>query len=266
MNEPHDAVEQWPVAAQHGIDAVRDVDRARPILIEGNGWSSSYLWPRYNAKLLGLKDPADNLIYSAHVYFDNDGGGKYLKKDMTDFDPDVGIRRVEPFITWLKQHGKRGHIGEFGVPDNVRAGWQPWTGCWHGCGRNASRPVLGSRPQLGRLPAGNRAGQGQTPAAVERAAEVREARRLPGTGPALTAARQANQAAPSCSYATTCPEIGDCNHKTLGHGRSGKNLLAFSDQNVTASNSATIKTLATHKRKDAMSAIVFPHYPCALSP
>ncbi|WP_144961778.1 glycoside hydrolase family 5 protein [Pseudomonas oryzihabitans] len=118
MNEPHDAVEQWPVAAQHGIDAVREVDRARPLLIEGNGWSSSYLWPRYNAKLLGLKDPADNLIYSAHVYFDNDGGGKYLKKDMTDFDPDVGIRRVEPFITWLKQHGKRGHIGEFGVPDN----------------------------------------------------------------------------------------------------------------------------------------------------
>ena len=67
MNEPHDAVEQWPVAAQHGIDAVREVDRARPLLIEGNGWSSSYLWPRYNAKLLGLKDPADNLIYSAHV-------------------------------------------------------------------------------------------------------------------------------------------------------------------------------------------------------
>jgi hypothetical protein len=29
-----------------------------------------------------------------------------------------GVNRVKPFVEWLKKHGQRGYIGEFGVPDN----------------------------------------------------------------------------------------------------------------------------------------------------
>ncbi|KUM39700.1 glycoside hydrolase family 5 protein [Pseudomonas sp. EpS/L25] len=118
MNEPHDAVAFWPTAAQHGINGIRTVDNVHPIIVEGNGWSSASRWPQWNDPLLALKDPADKLIFSAHVYFDNDGGGQYASKDMSGFDPMVGVNRVKPFVDWLKKNGKQGYIGEFGVPDD----------------------------------------------------------------------------------------------------------------------------------------------------
>ncbi|TWI54369.1 endoglucanase [Pseudomonas duriflava] len=118
MNEPHDVGDHWASAAQHGIDGIRSVDKSRPILIEGNSWSSSARWPQVNKELLDLKDPADNLIFSAHLYFDEDGGGRYESKDTSKLDPMIGVKRAEPFIEWLKANNKKGHIGEFGVPDD----------------------------------------------------------------------------------------------------------------------------------------------------
>ncbi|MFC3607960.1 glycoside hydrolase family 5 protein [Stutzerimonas tarimensis] len=118
MNEPHSGADKyWPAAAQAGIDGVRQHDMERALLIEGYFWSSSARWPRYNDPLLELEDPADNLIFSAHTYIDKNASGQY--KDGPpgdDFDPMIGVRRVEPFVEWLIKHGKRGHIGEFGVP------------------------------------------------------------------------------------------------------------------------------------------------------
>ncbi len=116
MNEPHGADKYWPAAAQAGIDAIRKHDRERPLLIEGNFWSSSYLWPKYNDPLLELKDPADKLIFSAHLYLDKHGNGQYREPLEDDFDTMLGVKRVKPFIDWLIKHGKQGHIGEFGIP------------------------------------------------------------------------------------------------------------------------------------------------------
>jgi len=119
MNEPHDAVEQWPIAAQHGINGVRSVDRVRPIMIEGNGWAEARRWPLWNDSLLTLKDPANNLIFQAHAYFDGEGGGgNYANTSNASISDDYGVERVKPFVEWLKKHGKRGMIGEFGIPDN----------------------------------------------------------------------------------------------------------------------------------------------------
>ncbi|MGP0149913.1 cellulase family glycosylhydrolase [Pseudomonas oryzihabitans] len=119
MNEPHDAVEQWPVAAQRGIDGIRTIDRVRPIMVEGNGWAEAARWPLWNDSLLALKDPANNLIFQAHVYFDGDGGGgNYANASSGTTSEDYGVERVKPFIQWLKKNGKRGMIGEFGVPDS----------------------------------------------------------------------------------------------------------------------------------------------------
>ncbi|WP_295464615.1 glycoside hydrolase family 5 protein [uncultured Pseudomonas sp.] len=118
MNEPHDAMAYWPTAAQYGINGVRAVDSSRPVIVEGNGWSSATRWAEFNDALLGLKDPANNIIFSAHSYFDEDAGGSYDKTDVNKLDANYGVTRVKPFVDWLKKNGKRGYIGEFGVPDN----------------------------------------------------------------------------------------------------------------------------------------------------
>ncbi|WP_462382998.1 cellulase family glycosylhydrolase [Pseudomonas sp. Marseille-QA0892] len=124
MNEPHDADAQWPIAAQHGIDAIREIDRVKPIMIEGNAWASAANWPWWNKSLLNLKDPADNLIFQAHLYFDGNDGGSYKKFDVTTVNANYGVERVKPFVQWLKDNNKKGFIGEFGVPgDDPR--WFP---------------------------------------------------------------------------------------------------------------------------------------------
>ncbi|MDR6232451.1 glycoside hydrolase family 5 protein [Pseudomonas oryzihabitans] len=118
MNEPHDAMAYWPTAAQYGINGVRAVDSTRPVIVEGNGWSSATRWAEFNDSLLNLKDPANNIIFSAHSYFDENAGGSYDKTDVNKLDANYGVTRVKPFVDWLKKNGKRGYIGEFGVPDN----------------------------------------------------------------------------------------------------------------------------------------------------
>ncbi|MBA1259170.1 MULTISPECIES: DUF4214 domain-containing protein [Pseudomonas] len=119
MNEPHDAVAQWAIAAQYAINGVRRIDSTRPIMIEGNGWAEATRWPQWNDSLLALKDPADNLIFQAHTYFDGEGGGgNYAVTSANAYPDDYGIQRVKPFVDWLKKNGKRGMIGEFGIPDS----------------------------------------------------------------------------------------------------------------------------------------------------
>ena len=118
MNEPNGALDYWPTAAQHGINGVRTVDKVKPIIVEGNGWAEATRWAQWNDSLLNLKDPSDNLIFSAHTYFDNNSGGTYETVDVSTLDPMYGVARVKPFVEWLKKHGKKGYIGEFGVPDN----------------------------------------------------------------------------------------------------------------------------------------------------
>ncbi|WP_426140117.1 glycoside hydrolase family 5 protein [Pseudomonas sp. DWP3-1-2] len=124
MNEPHDeADEHWPRAAQAGIFAIRGNDWHRPIIIEGRSWSSATRWPQHNDALLDLKDPSNNLIFSAHLYFDEDASGRYQKTLGRQFDPDIAVKRVKPFVEWLEKHGKRGQIGEAGFPaDDPRWG------------------------------------------------------------------------------------------------------------------------------------------------
>ena len=119
MNEPHDAVAQWAVAAQAAINALRSIDSKRPVVIEGNGWAEATRWPQWNDNLLALKDPADNLIFQAHTYFDGEGGGgNYANPSASAYPDNYGVERVRPFVEWLKKNGKRGMIGEFGVPDS----------------------------------------------------------------------------------------------------------------------------------------------------
>ena len=118
MNEPHDATANWPKAAQYGINGIRSFDSTHKIFIEGNGWAEATRWPQWNDSLLSLQDPAENLVYEAHVYFDGDGGGTYQNTNPSELDSTYGVSRVKPFVDWLKKNNKKGYIGEFGIPDN----------------------------------------------------------------------------------------------------------------------------------------------------
>lgn len=119
MNEPHDAFDAgWPAAAQAGINGVRRFDTVKPIYIEGRSWSSADRWASVNGPLLTLRDPSNNLIFSAHLYFDADASGTYKTGPGDNFDLDIGVKRATAFVEWLKRNNRRGHIGESGIPGN----------------------------------------------------------------------------------------------------------------------------------------------------
>lgn len=116
MNEPVEAKERWPAAAQAAIDAIRAVDTNHTISVCGGGFSGAHAWKKA-ANGFPLRDPASNIIYEAHQYFDRDNSGTYKQAyDDSGANPTTGVQRLQPFIAWLKEHNARGFLGEFGVP------------------------------------------------------------------------------------------------------------------------------------------------------
>lgn len=121
MNEPHDMLEStpWFDIAQGIISSIREVDTKTAIAVGGDSWSSAARWMSFSDNLKDLKDPANNLIYEAHAYVDNDASGLYrnsYEEEKTTVT--TGVDRLRPFVTWLKENNLRGFIGEYGVPDN----------------------------------------------------------------------------------------------------------------------------------------------------
>jgi aryl-phospho-beta-D-glucosidase BglC (GH1 family) len=120
MNEPYDmgATNSWPSAAQAAVNAIRLVDMDTSILVEGTQWASARWWPSDNGSL-NINDPANKLLYEAHLYFDSDGSGNYLQSYAQDKAyPTIGVDRLQPFLTWLTQNKAKGFLGEFGIPGN----------------------------------------------------------------------------------------------------------------------------------------------------
>lgn len=126
MNEPHNTVGTWKAMAQAAIDAIRRVDTAHAVIVGGDGWSSANHWDLYNQGLV-INDPVNNLLFEAHQYFDADGSGTYMgaggrytqtyrSAHGTRTFQDVLAERLYVFVGWLKKHGYRGYLGEFGVP------------------------------------------------------------------------------------------------------------------------------------------------------
>ena len=121
MNEPHDLPEGsagWASLAQSATTAIRQVDSQAYVLVPGYGWQGAWTWPANNPNLL-VNDPAGNLLYAAHQYFDRDGSGTYA----STYDADgaystIGSDRVQPFVNWLAARGARGILTEYGVPDD----------------------------------------------------------------------------------------------------------------------------------------------------
>ena len=105
---------------QAGVDGVRRYDNVHPVIIEGEGYSSAWLWDVWGSVgLLEIKDPANKLIYSAHTYLDRNNSGTYDHPDDAGAqDPMVGVNRLKPFVEWLKANNKQGLLGELGIPND----------------------------------------------------------------------------------------------------------------------------------------------------
>ncbi len=117
MNEPN-TKGLWPEAALAAAKAIRTVDRSHWVYVAGDRYSSAWHWPQSNTQLIAdpwMRDPANKLIFEAHMYLDWDTSGQYADKTET-FAPDLGITRAKPFVDWLRANKLRGYIGEIGVP------------------------------------------------------------------------------------------------------------------------------------------------------
>ncbi|WP_254775438.1 glycoside hydrolase family 5 protein [Pseudoxanthomonas sp. GM95] len=121
MNEPHDmGATDWAKAAQAAIDAIRKAGANNLVLVPGTAWSGAHSWGSLVAgrgtsngdALAKLTDPANQMVFEVHQYLDKDSSG--TKPECGD-DENIGVRRLEGFTRWLREHGKTGFLGEFGA-------------------------------------------------------------------------------------------------------------------------------------------------------
>ncbi len=128
-NDADSGRQVWFDVAQATIHAIRTVDGSTRIAISGYQSSHANNWSYYSDTLKNLTDPSNNLIYQAHEYFDADTSGTYNGNSNFDFqsqtggNTDLGVQRVQPFITWLRNNGKKGFLGECSIPGNNQWGW-----------------------------------------------------------------------------------------------------------------------------------------------
>jgi len=159
MNEPHNMQNRWQNIAQASVNAIRLNDQVHAVIVAGGGWSTALHWEQFNANLT-VTDSANNLLFEAHQYFDADSSGRYLGASGRKYSQtyqfahgtrsyqDVLAERLYIFVGWLKKHGYRGMLGEFGVPAGAgidpawlnlltpliqylqteRVGWTYWAG------------------------------------------------------------------------------------------------------------------------------------------
>lgn len=121
VNEPHDiGTEQWVSAANAAIQGIRSVGATNHIHVPGNGWTGAHAWTKGGygtpnaVAMLAIEDPADNYAFEVHQYLDGDSGGKVG----TCVSTTIGTERMANFIAWLREHGKRGFLGETAGGDN----------------------------------------------------------------------------------------------------------------------------------------------------
>ncbi|PTQ12342.1 cellulase [Sphingomonas oleivorans] len=150
MNEPHGiSSAQWFSAAQEAIDAIRTTGARNLILVPGIAWTGAHSWfsrrgGSTNAiAFRTLSDPGDNIAVEVHQYFDHNFSGT----SKSCRSATIGVEKIAPVTAWLRLHGYRGFLGEFGVStnpvclralervlahltknDDVWLGWTYWAG------------------------------------------------------------------------------------------------------------------------------------------
>jgi len=119
VNEPHDMpTDQWLVAANAAIAAIRKSGAKNKIAVPGNAWTGAHGWMENwygtsnGVAMLKIQDPANNYIFEAHQYLDSDSSGTKT----TIVSPTIGSERLKQFTEWCRVNHKKALLGEFAVP------------------------------------------------------------------------------------------------------------------------------------------------------
>lgn len=125
MNEPHgrgaldDGIPveaNWIANVQSLVDAVRSVDSKNWIAVGGVGYSTAKHWRRVSDGLRNIV--GEKIIYEAHQYPDeNGGGGGQWKKGLVhSIDPAARVNDWTDFLDWCAEVGRPALAGEYGAP------------------------------------------------------------------------------------------------------------------------------------------------------
>ena len=117
MNEPAETTaEVWFEAAQAGLDAIRDSGANQLVLVPGTIWTGASHWfdeqaGGSNAELFQrVSDKANNFAFEFHQYLDENYSGTHTTCPRTQ----DAIGALEGVTDWMRDHGFRGFLGEFG--------------------------------------------------------------------------------------------------------------------------------------------------------
>ena len=121
MNEPYDVqAADWLGDANLAIAAIRQVGATNLILVPGTAYTGAHSWTKdlavgNNSKVMAdVADPLDNYAYDFHQYLDADFSGRNAECSGAD----AALAGITSVTAWLKAHGKRGFLGEFGASDD----------------------------------------------------------------------------------------------------------------------------------------------------
>ncbi len=120
MNEPDQ--DAWNTAyLPQIIAAIRSVDMTHTIVIPTSTGGYGQNWSSHTAGL-PVQDPADNVLYEAHFYFDTPANGQYPQGAafaVPNDDLNIGVERATDFANWCNANNVRCYAGEYGIP----GGW-----------------------------------------------------------------------------------------------------------------------------------------------
>ncbi|MBN8233303.1 cellulase family glycosylhydrolase [Corallococcus macrosporus] len=120
----------WEKYSQAAVSALRDAGDGKLLMVEGYSYSSAERWPE-NHPQKWVSDPMNNIMYHAHIYFDDayNGGGKYDASHAVELTHakslgyatvgQLSIARVKKFTDWVAAQGTQGFIGEYGWPNSA---------------------------------------------------------------------------------------------------------------------------------------------------
>lgn len=121
MNEPvRISSTAWAAAAQDAVLGIRAAGARQLVLVPGAYWSGAHSWTRKAATpsngeaLSGLRDPANNMAFDFHQYFDANSSGT----SEACVAPEIAQKRLAVATNWLRASGNRGFLSEFGVGRN----------------------------------------------------------------------------------------------------------------------------------------------------
>ena len=120
MNEPYRIpIAQWLDAANTATAAIRaQAGAGNLILVPGTAWTGAHSWMTpidgepNGVAMTRFVDPGKNFAFEVHQYLDRDYSGT---KDNCE-GADKAVEAIKNFTAWLKEHGFRGFMGEFGAP------------------------------------------------------------------------------------------------------------------------------------------------------